>query len=259
MSLNRISCPECGTGLKSSTGFSAGQLVSCPKCETEFTVDESTPVSVSSAGDAEEVGTRSYKNSWMRFAVLGGLLVVLAVLGYMLYDKKMKENKETVNKDPEGDAPLLTPRLVGQADPRLKPAPVGLGGVPGKAPDPAPKGKQPTADDFNRRLVGNWEYVARGETHAVAYAADGTYAYSVTKTGQPQSVTKGKWKIEGVTRTPSAAGGPPELTLSMQWTADGKPAVNEAAVLTQDGTLRHKVLVPIDEERPEGLFNRKPG
>ena len=33
-------------------------------------------------------------NSSLRYAVLGVLLVVLGVLGYMLYDKKMKERQE---------------------------------------------------------------------------------------------------------------------------------------------------------------------
>jgi uncharacterized Zn finger protein (UPF0148 family) len=40
MAINRISCPECSAGLKSGTGFSPGQTVCCPKCETYFVVEE---------------------------------------------------------------------------------------------------------------------------------------------------------------------------------------------------------------------------
>ncbi len=40
MALNKIPCPECGAGLKSSSGFTIGQTVCCPKCETYFKVEE---------------------------------------------------------------------------------------------------------------------------------------------------------------------------------------------------------------------------
>src|SRR5580692_9701406 len=39
MALNRIPCPECGAGLKSPSGFTVGQTVCCPKCETYFAVE----------------------------------------------------------------------------------------------------------------------------------------------------------------------------------------------------------------------------
>ncbi|MBX9580920.1 MAG: hypothetical protein K2X87_11480, partial [Gemmataceae bacterium] len=40
MSIPRVTCPECGAGLRSKTGFTAGEAVACPKCETEFTVED---------------------------------------------------------------------------------------------------------------------------------------------------------------------------------------------------------------------------
>ncbi len=40
MALLKIKCPECNAGLKSPTGFTAGQSVCCPKCETYFAVEE---------------------------------------------------------------------------------------------------------------------------------------------------------------------------------------------------------------------------
>lgn len=40
MGLLKIKCPECNAGLKSATGFTPGQTVCCPKCETYFAVEE---------------------------------------------------------------------------------------------------------------------------------------------------------------------------------------------------------------------------
>jgi Zn-finger nucleic acid-binding protein len=45
------------------------------------------------AAEDEEEEEWSYKNSWIRYAVLGVLLVVLAVLSYMLYQKRQKDKE----------------------------------------------------------------------------------------------------------------------------------------------------------------------
>jgi Zn-finger nucleic acid-binding protein len=133
--LQRIRCPECGAGLKSSAGFTVGKTITCPKCESDFVVEEpeeEKPVAerrttrmkpatkklkVAVAEDEEDEDREdedrpkkakkkkkkkrpaadedeeewSYKNSWIRYAVLGVLLLVLAVLSYMLYEKRKKE------------------------------------------------------------------------------------------------------------------------------------------------------------------------
>ena len=135
----RIECPECGAGLKSPTGFAAGQTVSCPKCETSFTVEapayeevdeEAAPskkpvkavasrVDVDDDDDEkprkkkkkksrddeddEEGGGKSYKNSPLRFIVLGVLVLIMIGLGIALYMKKMGEREEA--KAPNEDAP----------------------------------------------------------------------------------------------------------------------------------------------------------
>jgi hypothetical protein len=39
VALNKISCPKCGAGLKSQTGFQVGLAVRCPKCRKEFDVE----------------------------------------------------------------------------------------------------------------------------------------------------------------------------------------------------------------------------
>jgi uncharacterized Zn finger protein (UPF0148 family) len=113
--LNRITCPECGAGLKSKSGFTPGELVSCPKCETDFTVAEPAdeaeeprkgkkPAKAAALppDDEEEDEKWSYKNSWIRYAILGVLLVVLGVLGYMLYEKKKKEEARLARSQESG-------------------------------------------------------------------------------------------------------------------------------------------------------------
>ena len=40
MPLNRIECPSCGAGLKSTAGFAVGQKIRCPKCQVPFAVEE---------------------------------------------------------------------------------------------------------------------------------------------------------------------------------------------------------------------------
>ncbi len=170
MALNRIACPECGAGLKSSSGFNPGQTVCCPKCETYFEVEEPADEAeaeepkkankpakaTASAGkkplraasdddDSDDEKPRkkkkkkvadddddqgSYKNSPLRYVVLGVLVITMCVLGYFLYEKKQKEANDTADNTPPtatGDG-VVTP-------------PVGLqGGVPKGNPGfPAPK------------------------------------------------------------------------------------------------------------------------
>ncbi len=141
MAIMRIECPECGAGLKSPTGFAAGQSVACPKCETYFTVEapeadlpakpKKAVKAVSSRDDNDDDEEdekpkkkkkkksrddddddddddgKSYKTSPMRFIVLGILVVIMVVLGIMLVMKKMDEKKqnEGANAGPNEDAP----------------------------------------------------------------------------------------------------------------------------------------------------------
>ena len=142
MALLKIKCPECNAGLKSPTGFTVGQTVCCPKCETYFAVEEpeeeeeapkksapaakgkpapaKKPVKAAVAEDLpdedeeeeeeeapkkkkkkkkkrddDDDEERSYKNSPLRFVILGILIIVMLVLGYMLYEKKQNEAKQS--------------------------------------------------------------------------------------------------------------------------------------------------------------------
>ena len=107
MTLKHITCPECGAGLKSASGFNPGQTATCPKCETDFEVtgpgegrppddEDYAPKKKKKKKAADDDGGEewSYKKSWIRYAVLGVLVVVMLLLGYMLYQKRQREKEE---------------------------------------------------------------------------------------------------------------------------------------------------------------------
>lgn len=151
MAINRISCPECGAGLKSASGFKVGQTVSCPKCEIHFVVEDpeeeedETPKKPARPGpkgpppglsktaplgkkkpvkaateededDEEEEEEKpkkkkkkkkrddeeqwSYRNSWIRYAILAILIVIMCVLGYMLHLKQEREKQSYHRETP---------------------------------------------------------------------------------------------------------------------------------------------------------------
>jgi uncharacterized Zn finger protein (UPF0148 family) len=158
VALTKIECPECGAGLKSSEGFSAGEEVECPKCEASFTVEEPD----AEAGDAvpkkkkkkKADKEKTYKNSPMRFAVLGVLVLVMFGLGGMLF-LKMRKDRET-----EAENARITARnneeQGGGAPPIVAGPNVGIGGgnkggggatVPPPPPPPLlPNGKLPKTE-----------------------------------------------------------------------------------------------------------------
>lgn len=39
MRVHQITCPECGSGMKSKAGIPVGQRIPCPKCKAKFTVE----------------------------------------------------------------------------------------------------------------------------------------------------------------------------------------------------------------------------
>ena len=178
MAIMRIECPECGAGLKSPTGFAAGQSVACPKCETYFTVEEpeeerpakskKAVKAVSSRDDDDdeedekprkkkkksrdddddddEGGGKSYKTSPLRFVVLGILVVIMVVLGIMLVVRKMDEKKQNeganAGSNEEGAGPpegqVPVIRNLGAGVPKLPMIIPNMGGVQPPPPVLAP-------------------------------------------------------------------------------------------------------------------------
>lgn len=133
MALTRVICPECGAGVKSRSGFAVGETVTCPKCEAEFAVEEPEEADAVPSraaddrprrkrrrdDDEDDDGGRSYKNSPLRYAVLGVLVIVMVVLGVMLYLKKKRE------RDQEQANAAAANADAAPADPNPRRGPVG--------------------------------------------------------------------------------------------------------------------------------------
>ncbi|MBA4187971.1 MAG: hypothetical protein C0467_08120 [Planctomycetaceae bacterium] len=139
MAINRVTCPECGATLKSTAGFKRGATVGCPKCKADFVVEDpdqederpkkkgskaTVPITtirkkpvkavVEEGGDDEEDERPkkkkkkrrssdeedwSYRNSWIRYAILTVLIIVMCVLGYLLHLKQKREAQNASRSD----------------------------------------------------------------------------------------------------------------------------------------------------------------
>lgn len=259
MAIMRITCPECGAGLKSPDGFTAGQEVECPKCSTEFEVEKpvaakttalapsqtkalskkTTKLSARDEDDEDDLPKKkkkgkkkkaaddeeewSYKNSWIRYAVLGVLVVVMCVLGYMLIqkNKKAKESGDAKPVDEIGTVPTAVvkggpkqgnPVAFGKANQKTFVPP---SGQPGLVTNNAVAGggfNQPPAGDplsalmgspamspqeraqktatLTAKLAGAWTAdLGGGKTQTVTYTPDGKF----TETGA--SPKTGTWRV----------------------------------------------------------------
>jgi hypothetical protein len=254
VALLSIACPECGARVKSSKGFKRGQAVSCPKCETDFTVGDST------SGDESLDKEWSYKNSWMRFAVLGVLLVVLGVLGYMLYEKK-RANKDTDTVQSDDEIPMANPRLVGKGDPGLRPVErTGGGGVGGGRPKVnAGETKDGAADSesVRKQLIGSWEAARNDERYAIEYKPDGSFTYSVD--GKAKKSIEGRWKVAGIEPLKTAPGTRNLIAwVRMEWVPEGQEAMTGRALYNELGTMTHPLLDRgAGQKAPTAVFNRK--
>ncbi len=284
MAINRIGCPECGAWLKSTAGFTLGQSISCPKCETDFTVEdpglevEEAPVRGGKKGSraaAIDDGEQwSYRNSWIRFAVLGVLLVTLGVLGYLYYEKQQGQNKDIVNNDdgeegklfepkkiivPPGVVPLQPQIPAGAGAPGPVPGAGGGkdggkagggdnskaggkkgGGGKGKGKEPPPK-LSPTeltaaqTEELKKGLIGKWESGA----DSVEYKDDGSFAFVGKPEGKDEQQVVGTWLLIKAEKSP--APGSELLLVDMEWTVDGKPKVRER-VIVEGKVVKHPML-----------------
>lgn len=126
MPLSRATCPECGATLKTNNpaGFTLGQALECPKCQTYFAVEEPKAAVVKpkvavveddedddrpqkkrrrddddrprKKKKAEEGG--GYRTSALRFVVLGVLVFILIIGAVLLKLKWDKEKQEQSRK-----------------------------------------------------------------------------------------------------------------------------------------------------------------
>ena len=216
MPLNRVSCPECGAGLKSPRGFTQGQTVCCSKCEAYFTVRDEL-----AAGPARSDPDRSYRNSPLRYAILGVLVCVMVGLGVMLYLKNRDEvqsreaaddnntaavppvNMLPLPGDPTpagfgGPAPKGKSSTNGKSDPKGK-AGGAKGGNPGGLTLPfldsglklSPEQQIDKLREYRGKLIGEW--VGSGKTAELVYREDGTFTDA---TGDPSKPVTGRWTAD---------------------------------------------------------------
>jgi uncharacterized Zn finger protein (UPF0148 family) len=245
VALNRVACPECGAGLKSPTGFNVGQTVCCPKCESYFVVEKpeesdgevgkKKPLKASSSRDDDDdydqpkkkrknrdEDVSSYKNSPIRYIILGVLIIAMCVLGYMLYEKKQREGRDTADSGGDHPQPVIpppptigippppklgggvglpklpNPRLPNPKLPNPSP-PTGGGGLPG-IPGLSSSGTVlPPAETFalvtkfKKQIVGSWKAdLGDGKSSTIEYLADGTFTDTLDVGGKPTTV-KGTW------------------------------------------------------------------
>ena len=127
MPILKATCPECGAKLSSPDGFDIGEELECPKCETEFKVRAPKPAAVPAKpkvvddddddedyeeprpkkkkkkdfrGDDDD--EKSYKNSPLRFLVLGVLVLIMLVGGFFLVRKILAERAANAGTQPAG-------------------------------------------------------------------------------------------------------------------------------------------------------------
>lgn len=243
MAVLKIRCTECGAGLSSKSGFTPGETVLCPKCETEFAVpepedDDATPARKKVRAvvedddddrprkkrkkrrDDDDEPKKSFKNSPLRYAILGVLVVVMIVLGVLLYQKKMREREEADGggAKPSGDSgekPVIPPPPGGpnpmvpplgfpkqpnpkQPNPKLpnpkQPNPGGGSPLDGLFGQPNPAETRELTETLSKRLVGVWTGTqADGGMRRVEYKANGTFTDAVTGGKSPREQA-GTWK-----------------------------------------------------------------
>lgn len=286
MSLTKIRCPECDAALKSEDGFEIGEEVTCPKCNTAFAVpkpkakavvveDEVEPAEKSDKPKKKKKKAadepRSYKNSPLRYAILGVLVLVMIVLGVLLYLKKGTVEPEKASNDPPPNPPqqpiniqpvppqpklpnFPTPKSPGPKVNPKQPAkqPAGGGGAGGSLLDsvnplspifgttPTPAQAKQLVAKYGAALVGSWVCESDGAKDEVAYLADGTFVASRTGTGAAKA--SGKYTVIG----PAGASG---LKLKLE-TDTGTRTIT----ISFDGdTLEHPTL----EKGVTATFKRK--
>ncbi len=169
--------------------------------------------------DEDEEGTQSYKNSPLRFVILGVLVVVMLVMGYFLYDKRKKEKAAGGGDTSRDEAAVVNPRVADQNGPKLQPIqpglvvggpkqpnPGGKGGAPavpfglGGGPALTPAQAQAQMQKFKTALVGTWVAdLGGGVTEELTYTATGTFTTKLT--GPAPATLTAKYTIKELVGT----------------------------------------------------------
>lgn len=192
----------------------------------------------SSDGDYRPMSEKaqSYRNSWLRFVVLGVLLTILVVLGYMLYQKRM-------------NAKVDAPHVEEEYKPGLA--------VAGKSKGDDVQGAFITNEGAKTKLAGTWESSEAGETRSVTYTPDGTFIYTLEKAGMPKQVLQGRWSLVRVER-PSTDTPVKVISLQTEWTLDSVPPFEGIISLDKPDTIGHpRIEMKADANKEKVTLTRK--
>ena len=61
MRVHEITCPHCGSGMKSKAGIPAGQTIACPKCRKKFAVEAADEIEVVEDFEVDEPAPKKKK------------------------------------------------------------------------------------------------------------------------------------------------------------------------------------------------------
>ncbi len=112
---NRVVCPNCGKGLKSTNGVGAGQTIPCPHCATLFTIrGEESGASPSPGPVGNPVG--KVNSGRLAVVMVGALLYLLGGAALALYCFTLNVHKpeesrpvEQAHYEEDGDEPTAVP------------------------------------------------------------------------------------------------------------------------------------------------------
>lgn len=245
MAIPQTQCPECREVVASEAGFSSGQTVLCPKCETYFTAAPLGSVAARKQPGRParaESGPRPRKKFSIVNAVVAFVLLLIiagGVYSFVVYrnqeaDKRAREQAErdanpAKMNGPISDAPpkkdgknkdrKTTPNPnKGPSNPAPPPAlDLVLGTILPKSPPPSPAEAQRQIDQLRPQLIGTWKSKPGDPTvRTIEYRADGTFRDEVT--GPKARVLEGTWEVAGVAgkkglKLTRSGGSPPVRTV----------------------------------------------
>jgi hypothetical protein len=211
--------------------------------------------------DDDDDQERSYKNSPLRYAILGVLVIVMLVGAFFLYKKYQKEHsdetassKKTDSNSSPPDGPFVPP---GGGRPNNGPfipdgvkkkGPIGGGGgggavQPGNLGNALGSGlfgsnkltaaeKTKLTQKYKSQLIGTWKAdLGDGITAQLVYTADGKVTETVS-TPKGMETTMGRWTVTDVANQNT-------LLVMLVWNGmDGK----KASLSFEDDELQHPVL-----------------
>jgi hypothetical protein len=138
VAIHKTNCPKCSVGFTSKAGFAVGEVIRCPKCGTNFAIQQpATEKAQTTRAKAPATNTKAKKvakvanpepetedeptprkSSVVGYLVVGLLGIVVGIGGYMLYERQHRDRQETaeignntfVRSTQPGEEPTAQPK-----------------------------------------------------------------------------------------------------------------------------------------------------